>query len=360
MTLPVEELLYNLLPAIYRSRDVAQGEPLRALLGLMENESRAIQAEIEGLYENLFIETCEEWVVPYIRDLLGLKKLGNRELTSLSRRAEVANAISYRRRKGAPSVLGHVVQDVTGWAAKRVKFFGLLAATQHINHLRPSKGGTVDLRNTAALERLGTAFDQVAHTAEVRSPDGKFAENAWRSCSLSGKHNISNVGPFLCRLQSYPVKDGVARCIQPGCYTFSPLGVDTRLFNQPSADRDLTEATREIHVPLPLSRQQLRRELEAWRQKLVDGEAYQLEHLGDSPVIEIMVDETPVLPASIDVCDLSQWQRPSNARTYLRRRDGSNVDVPVQVAIDPELGRLAFPEGVQPDEVRVCYSRVQR
>jgi hypothetical protein len=30
MTLPVEELLYNLLPAIYRSRDIAQGEP-RAL-----------------------------------------------------------------------------------------------------------------------------------------------------------------------------------------------------------------------------------------------------------------------------------------------------------------------------------------
>jgi hypothetical protein len=117
----------------------------------MEREFRAIQADIEGLYENLFIETCEEWVVPYIGDLLGLKKLGNRELTSLSRRAEVASTISYRCRKGTPSVLGHVVPDVTGWTARRVEFFDLLATTQHLNHPRPGKGGTVDLRDTAAL-----------------------------------------------------------------------------------------------------------------------------------------------------------------------------------------------------------------
>ncbi|WP_267876476.1 MULTISPECIES: hypothetical protein [Moorena] len=32
------ERLYNLLPAIYRQRDFAQGEPLRALLAVMEKE----------------------------------------------------------------------------------------------------------------------------------------------------------------------------------------------------------------------------------------------------------------------------------------------------------------------------------
>jgi hypothetical protein len=190
MTSSIEELLYNLLPAIYRSRNIAQGEPLRALLGLMEREFQAIQADIEGLYENLFIETCEEWVVPYIGDLLGLKKLGNRELTSLSRRAEIANTISYRRRKGTPSVLGHVVHDVTGWAARRVEFFDLLAATQHLNHLRQGKGGTVDLRNAVALERLGTAFDPIAHTGEVRSLDGNLANNTWRTSPLRGRHNV--------------------------------------------------------------------------------------------------------------------------------------------------------------------------
>lgn len=356
MTLPVEELLYNLLPAIYRSRDVAQGEPLRALLGLMEREFQAIQADIEGLYENLFIETCEEWVVPYIGDLLGLKKLGNRELTSLSRRAEVANTISYRRRKGTPSALGHVVRDVTGWTAKRVEFFDFLAATQHLDHLRPGKGGTVDLRNTASLERLSTAFDPVAHTVEVRSLDGNLADDTWRTHPLRGKHNVPNMGLFLWRLQSYPVKDSAARQIQPGCYTFSPLGMDTQLFNQPSPGWDVTEAAQEIHVPLALSRQQLRRELEELRRALVDGGTPRLEHFKQPPVIEVTINQTPASLASIDISDLSQWQRPAGSKTYQRARDGSLVDMPIHVAIDPELGRLAFPEGVQPDEVQVSYS----
>src|ERR687892_2708010 len=130
MTSPAEELLYNLLPAVYRSRDVVQGEPLRALLAVIEKEFREIRGDIEGLYDDLFIETCQERLVPYIGGLLGLKALGDEESNFLSRRAEVANAIGYRRRKGTPSVLSYVVQDVTGWPTRGVEFFDLLATTQ--------------------------------------------------------------------------------------------------------------------------------------------------------------------------------------------------------------------------------------
>ena len=51
MTSPAEELLYNLLPAVYRSRDVVQGEPLRALLAVIEKEFREIRGDIEGVIE---------------------------------------------------------------------------------------------------------------------------------------------------------------------------------------------------------------------------------------------------------------------------------------------------------------------
>jgi hypothetical protein len=67
------ERLYDLLPAIYRIRDAEEGEVLRALLSVIEEEMQALEQDIARLYEDLFIETCDEWVIPYIGDLLGLR-----------------------------------------------------------------------------------------------------------------------------------------------------------------------------------------------------------------------------------------------------------------------------------------------
>src|SRR3712207_8877629 len=49
----------NLLPAIHRIQDLAEGEPLRALLAVIESEFRKLEADVAGLYDNWFIETCE-------------------------------------------------------------------------------------------------------------------------------------------------------------------------------------------------------------------------------------------------------------------------------------------------------------
>ena len=76
---PTTERLYNLLPAVYRQRDAVQGESLRAFLAVIESELQVIEADIDGLYDNWFIETCDEWVVPYIGDLLGIGGLGAAE-----------------------------------------------------------------------------------------------------------------------------------------------------------------------------------------------------------------------------------------------------------------------------------------
>src|ERR1022692_1790249 len=63
--------LYNLLPAVYRMGDAAQGYPLRALLNVVAEQVNVVEADIEQLYENWFIETCQDWVVPYIGALIG-------------------------------------------------------------------------------------------------------------------------------------------------------------------------------------------------------------------------------------------------------------------------------------------------
>src|SRR5208337_353328 len=109
--------LYNLLPAVYRIRDSAQGEPLRALLSLIQEQYDAVEQDIAGLYENWFIETCAEWVVPYIGDLLAVRPLYAASPDTFSARAYVANTLDFRRRKGTAAMLEQLALDVTGWPA---------------------------------------------------------------------------------------------------------------------------------------------------------------------------------------------------------------------------------------------------
>jgi len=63
--------LYELVPVIYRMRDAEQGYPLQAFLRVIAEQVITVEEDIAGLYENWFIETCQDWVVPYIGNLVG-------------------------------------------------------------------------------------------------------------------------------------------------------------------------------------------------------------------------------------------------------------------------------------------------
>ena len=54
-------------------RDAELGEPLRALLRVIAEQVDLVDDDIAQLYENWFIETCEDWVVPYLGDLVGYR-----------------------------------------------------------------------------------------------------------------------------------------------------------------------------------------------------------------------------------------------------------------------------------------------
>ena len=126
-----EKNIYELLPAFYRIRDAEQGEPLKALIEIIAREAKITEENIAQLYANWFIETCEEWVVPYIGDLMGVK--GMHSITgskAISQRAYVANTLSYRRRKGIAPVLEQLSLDAAGWRAHVTEFFELQAKTQ--------------------------------------------------------------------------------------------------------------------------------------------------------------------------------------------------------------------------------------
>src|SRR5690606_21939169 len=125
------ERLYELLPVIHRRRDAEQGHPLRALLQVIAEQVEVVENDIDRLYENWFIETCEDWVVPYLGDLIGYTSVaaagepadgttpGRRKLERiLIPRREVANTIRYRRRKGTLALLELLAHDVAGWPSR--------------------------------------------------------------------------------------------------------------------------------------------------------------------------------------------------------------------------------------------------
>lgn len=201
--------LYDLLPLVHRQRDAGQGYPLRALLRVIAEQVNLVEADIDQLYENWFIETCADWVVPYLGDLVGYRTAheagepgavttdpGRQRNKILIARREVANTIAYRRRKGTLALLELLAYSVAGWPARAVEYYRLLNWTQAINHLRTTRARTVDLRQGHALDLLNGPFDPLAHGVDVRGINSQHTP---------GRSNIPNVGVYVWRLKPYSV-----------------------------------------------------------------------------------------------------------------------------------------------------------
>ena len=142
MTTLNAERLYALLPAIYRLRDAQQAateqeRPLRSLIQAIAQELAALEENIEQLYDDQFIETCAEWVAPYIGELIGYRPLQALAVDRRRRAPRWPTPSRYRRRKGTALMLEQLARDVTDMAgARAVEFFEQLATTQYMKHIR--------------------------------------------------------------------------------------------------------------------------------------------------------------------------------------------------------------------------------
>ena len=299
--------------------------PLRSLLTVIAEQIGAIEESLEQLYDDQFIETCAEWAAPYIGDLIGYRTLHGVVPRVASPRAEVANTIRFRRRKGTASMLEQLARDVTGWPARAVEFFLRLGWTQHMNHVRPDAHYAPDLRKHQPLLWRDTAFDSLAHTVDVR-----------RIATGAGRYNIPNVGLFLWRIRAVPLTrspvpadplDAAGRLLR-----FDPLGLDAPLFTRERTEEDVSHLAEPLDVPLPIGRRFMATHLEdfygAGRSVLLElaGAA-----AGDPP------DAIPI--ADVCACDLSDLV--DSGGTVI---GWAHVPAPGsgKVAIDPVLGRMAF------------------
>lgn len=345
------DYLYLLLPTVYRQRDEAQGWPLRDLLRVVSEQVNVVEEDIARLYDNWFVETCDDWVVPYLGDLVGYRPLSEASALgdpdrageaargrALIPRRDVAGTIGFRRRKGTLALLEELADAVAAWPARAVEFLTLIGWTQHLDHQRLGRGQTVDLRSTERLDNLSGPFDDIAHGADVRRPVSHRSR---------GLHNVPSVGVFVWRLASYGVTRAPAACIEregSHCYTFSVLGHDTPLFNRPEAGVDPTHITEAGNVPVPISRRAFEHRLSEHPLTSDASPAY----YGPIKSLSIEVLGWPKrgakgLIASEDVipADLSKWQGYSSPRG--------------KVLVDPMLGRLMFAPAQSPKGVLVSY-----
>lgn len=309
------QTLYELLPAVYRQRDAEQGYALRDLVGILAEQSSRVEEGIVQLYRDGFIETCDAAMVSYIGDLIGVRPSAGGQLGS---RAEVANTLGYRRRKGTLAVVEQLARDVTGWPARAVEYFTLLSTQQNLNHQRPQNLATPDLRDGDALSRLGGPFERTAHLLDVREIEGD-----------AGRYNVPNIGVHLWQNQAYELRRALAHAVDDGTgrhFTFDALGVDRPLFRRPEEVAAPFDLTSERQVPEPIRRDWMHAEL--------------LDLYGLDASIAVWEGEALIEPEQVAVCDLTDWVR--------------EVPEGRRISIDPLLGRIAFAEAPA-SEVRVLY-----
>jgi hypothetical protein len=334
MTSLTAERLYALLPAIYRLRDLEQGEPLRALIGALAQEFAALEENLAQLYDDQFIETCADWVAPYIGDLIGYRPLHGVAPKISSPRAEVANTIGYRRRKGTALMLEQLASDVTSWPAHAVEFFEQLATTQYMKHIRLHAKATADLRDNRALFLQGGAFNSLAHTAEMRRPE-----------SGAGRYNIPNIGIFLWRLVSLRLT-AVPLTPDPGDasgrkFRVNPLGADLQLFRHAQTEDDISHLAEPINVPEPLSVRLMALAVRATQASTVPAPDARLDDdYGDGESLVLLRPGNPPVAVSVSgvrVCDLRDILDPGGTVIGWNHEDSVPAGT---IGIDPERGRV--------------------
>jgi hypothetical protein len=353
--------LYKLLPAVYRQRDFEAGGPLKALLGVISEQVNVVDRDIGQTYQNWFIETCEEWAVPYIGALIGYQvatpaslpdsvaTADDRALESvLVPRRDVAATVAFRLRKGTLAILEQLATDLTGWSARVTELDQQCAITQSLKSSRPRRGRVMDLRSRRVLERLGGAFDQAGRTVRLADDDLPHAGDA---------DVLNKVRLYLWRLKVFALDRVPAHCLVANgdrCFTFSALGDDLPLYARPGAALAGTApagaAVRDERavLPGPITRLELAEEKpRGHRGRLRTSPVY----YGAGRSLAVWAPQWAGLDAGQPVpadrvipADLSAWRY---------------EPPPDHIAVDPQLGRIAFPPGQLPVGgvwVTYCYA----
>jgi hypothetical protein len=248
------EKLWSLVPAVHRHEDGIARRPdvLRAIVEVIAGQAAIVRRSNDRLWEDQFIELCEDWAVPYIGDLVGTRLVS--ALNRRGRRVDVARTIHYRRRKGTLVVQEELTRDITGWEGTAVEEFRRLARARHGldarltarnsgRHSGTPPGGIADLRSQRAGDLVDGPFDEYHRTPDVR-----------RFRGVEGRYGIPKLGLHVYRLRTYEVTGVRARPRgAANRFTVDPSGRELPLFMPPTRPTgDAARRPREWEVPGPM------------------------------------------------------------------------------------------------------------
>jgi hypothetical protein len=318
-----DDTLYNLLPAVYRTRDALQpGSPLQSLLRAIAGQVDQFNTDIGELYDNWFIETCDAELLPYFAELVGIS-LGQSLPKSADssdsddddviwRRAQIADAITDRSRKGSFSVLEDLAIQATGCPARAIELRRIALATQSVRMPDIGRRRLIDVADAQALELLTTPLSDAAPMTDVRRLS---------SHRTPGTIDPSAVAVWLWRLVAEQVNHApAAPAGEEHQYTFDQLGRNLPLAVIPVSD-PLSPPATELDVAVTITRRALELRLE--------------DYYGLGRSICVYRGGELIPRSEILVADLSQWHE--------RTPEG-------HVSVDPLLGRIAFPARRPPEE----------
>lgn len=332
--------LYDLLPTIYRRRDDevyavdksgvrahdllavidssradtrtladTHVAPLKALFAILQRPFEELESAIAALYDDWFVETCSEEMLPLIAEPLAIRDLEALRKGHADLRAVIANIVDHRRRKGVARALEELGSEATGWTVQLTDGLESLALTPRMHPQAARRAGFVDLRRRPpGAPASGTAASGAAEAPAVTSADVRAAGGGVRAATID-----------VLRTKGAPVtgvEPGWPDPAEPRRRTFSPLG-DDDLLMRPASSGGGDDDTRSFVKPL--TRAGARADLA--RTGRIAGLAVRELHW-------VGAGEPPLL-----VADLSQWHVPARAGA-----------APRTVYVDPELGRLLVPD----------------
>jgi hypothetical protein len=346
---PAPQPIYSLLPAVYRSRDDLLGDPLAAFYSVLESQYGIVKDNLLQLYDDQFIETCAPWVIPYIGALIGYDPVFMVAQAGADSRAEVANAIGYRRRKGTLIAMEQVTHDVSGRSTMAVEEFRRLITTLSLRDVRRHHNATANLRRGRDWEDQWGPFTRLNRTVDVRrigpriptppppvitTPPTTTAQPDPTPLDIAihggGRFNIPDVAVWMWRWQAFAVTNAPAFPLPASNgssndgngYFFSALGGPIPLF-QPTVGEALPFAslTKEPDVPEPIRRRRF------------------AKHTADFYPSDLqLVSDGALVPEDLIMC------------ANLEPGPGGEIcTVPAgMIAIDPMLGRIQFAQGFTP------------
>jgi hypothetical protein len=200
----VAELLYGLLPALYRVRDEppkGQGD-LRRFLSVLAAPLAEVRQSVDSLQADLFIDSARDWLLPYLAEMVGTTLVFP---DAASNRRDVRGTASWRRRKGTPLTLEALANELLDQRVSTQEGWKRLLITQELNAPRLER--TVpDVRDVLLREASSGPLDVLFHALGERS-------------------NPRHVTHWIHPTQLFSVRDGTAALVSnEPLYTFHPHG----------------------------------------------------------------------------------------------------------------------------------------